>query len=201
MRGGGGWRVLVAWGGALGCCVGVLAQGFGPALVTLPHVDAHGRGLPGVTRPMLMAGPGMVGLGGVGAGGTPWVNPHWVGASAMFASQLGWGGAGLAGVGPGAATGAAGSAAPGTLRMGGTAVLRPVGVAAMGPEARREADARLLSFQQEQARKGSPGAQRALAVRHERGDGVEKSEVLARAWREAADRSERAMAEGVTPVR
>lgn len=214
-----GWRRRVAVSVAgLACAMAAwTARGQTMGLFTFPHVDAHGRGIPGVTRPMLMAGPGMLGMGmGVGAGmGVPVVNPNWTGAAAMFAPELlmgrgmmpGVGGA-MGAPGNGASSmvpGSWGRNAPGSPAAGerradvaahGSGTPRPV---KQGPPAaavvRRDeasADARLLAFQQAEARKGLPGAQRALADRYEKGHGVERSEELARAWRMAADRAEAA---------
>ncbi len=212
-----GWRRRVAVSVAgLACAMAAwTARGQTIGLFTFPHVDAHGRGIPGVTRPMLMAGPGMLGMG-MGAGmGVPVMNPNWTGAAAMFAPELlmgrgmmpGVGGA-MGAPGNGASSmvpGSWGRNAPGSPAAGerrtdvaahGTGTSRLV---KQGPPAaalvRRDeasADARLLAFQQAEARKGLPGAQRALADRYEKGNGVERSEELARAWRMAAERAEAA---------
>lgn len=212
-----GWRRRVAVSVAgLACAMAAwTALGQTIGLFTFPHVDAHGRGIPGVTRPMLMAGPGMLGMG-MGAGmGVPVMNPNWTGAAAMFAPELlmgrgmmpGVGGA-MGAPGNGASSmvpGSWGRNAPGSPAAGerrtdvaahGTGTSRLV---KQGPPAaalvRRDeasADARLLAFQQAEARKGLPGAQRALADRYEKGNGVERSEELARAWRMAAERAEAA---------
>ncbi len=162
------------------------AQGTG--LFVFPHVDAHGRGIPGVTRPMMMAGTGMMGMGGMGM---PMANPNWTGAAAMFAPELLMRGGMMPGMGMGAMP-MAGAPQPGlqaAFASGRASAGRGRDVAASGND--MAADARLLEFQKQEARKGSPGAQRALAARYERGDGVERSDEIAKAWREAADRSER----------
>lgn len=188
-------------------------QGQTTGLFTFPYVDAHGRGIPGVTRPMLMAGPGMLGMGVGGGMGTPVVNPNWTGAAAMFAPELlmgrgmmsGLGGA-MGGPGSGAAMAVPGRWGRATPAVPPAVQGRP-DVAVSGPGTPRPsqqgapatirvrpdeaaADARLLAFHQAEARKGLPGAQRALADRYEKGHGVERSEELARAWRLAADRAE-----------
>ncbi|MFM8418532.1 MAG: hypothetical protein ACKOEQ_00210 [Verrucomicrobiota bacterium] len=212
-----GWRRRVAVSVAgLACAMAAwTARGQTIGLFTFPHVDAHGRGIPGVTRPMLMAGPGMLGMG-MGAGmGVPVVNPNWTGAAAMFAPELLMGRGMMPGVGGamGAPGNGASSMVPGNwgkITPGPPAAgERRTDVAAHGtgtsrlvkqgpPSAalvRRDeasADARLLAFQQAEARKGLPGAQRALADRYEKGNGVERSEELARAWRMAAERAEAA---------
>lgn len=186
-------------------------------LFTFPHVDAHRMGIPGVTRPMWMAGPAMMGMG-MGMGGvmgTPVVNPHWTGAAAMFAPELLMGRGMLQGQ-AGVVSGGGFGASAGMSGGWGQVPQRPAVPVAMasaasvtratasarssslgttpGNEAGNgsPADARLLAFQQAEARKGSPGAQRALALRYEKGDGVEASEELARAWRMAAERTEKA---------
>lgn len=161
------------------------AQGTG--LFVFPHVDAHGRGIPGVTRPMMMAGTGMMGMGGMGM---PMANPNWTGAAAMFAPELLMRGGMMQGMG---AMPMAGTPQPGLQAAFASGRASPSprrDVAAAGGDDGK-ADARLLEFQKQEARKGSPGAQRALAARYEKGDGVERSDEIAKAWREAADRSER----------
>ena len=158
-----------------------------------------GRGIPGVTRPMLNAGPVMGGMGGGGMGRVI-VNPNWIGAAAMFAPQLLMGngmmnGGGMmnAGMNPGM------PAVPAVVPLGEVRRV-PMPSVAMASVKRLEedrgADERLLAFQREQAKAGSPGAQRALARRYAEGIGVEKSEVLAKAWATAADNSERRAAAG-----
>lgn len=198
---------------------------------TIPRVEAHTLGIPGVTRPMLMAGPaggfgggmggGLGGAGGGGQGGGMLVNPNWVGAAGMFMPQLLTGGAN--GVnGANAAGGAGGGTATRTLGVNGSrqpwtvvgtepaseagpvdasAQRSVVGagvasVAAARPALPRSAavdpavaDARLLEFQREQARQGSPSAQLALARRYAQGRGVEANPAVAKVWLEAAARS------------
>ena len=210
------WRGCVA---GLACVMAAwTACGQTMGVFTFPHVDAHGRGIPGVTRPMLMAGPGMLGMGMGGGMGVPVVNPNWTGAAAMFAPELLTGRGMMPGIGNaiGAPGNAASSMVPGSWgrippglpaaaeRRTDFAANRP-GTPRPAPQAphpsvpsvpaRRaepSADARLLTFQQAEARKGMPGAQRALADRYEKGHGVERSEELARAWRMAAERAEAA---------
>ncbi len=197
---------------------GVQGGGQG-GVFTIPRVDAHGRGIPGVTRPMLMAGPvgggGGAGLGNAGAGGGGgagmMVNPNWVGAAAMFMPQL------LTG-NPGNGANAAGGSAQNPVGnrvvggFGGAAPRTPSPVAVPGTpvavEARRTvasapvpvrpvppaldpalADARLLAHQREQAGQGSPSAQLALARRYATGNGVEANAAVARVWLEEAARS------------
>ena len=193
---------------------GVQGGGQG-GLFTIPRVDAHVRGIPGVTRPMLMAGPvgggAGAGLGNAGGGGGSgmMVNPNWVGAAAMFMPQLlmGNAGNGANGVGGNAqnpvgnrVVGGFGGVAP---RATSPAV--PAPSAPVAAEARKAvasapvmvrpalpsvdpalADARLLAHQREQAKQGSPSAQLALARRYAAGKGVEANEALARVWLEAA---------------
>ena len=200
---------------------GVQGGGQG-GIFNIPRVDAHGRGIPGVTRPMLMAGPvgGMgVGMGnGGGGGGGMQVNPNWVGAAALFMPQLLTGnGANNAGAsaqnpvgnrvmgGLGAATpqstAGRGQVAGLTAPMDGKraslvlppALVRPT-PAAVDPAI---ADARLLAHQRDQAGQGAPSAQLALARRYATGNGVEANPAIARVWLEAAARngSEEAKAE------
>ena len=180
------WGVIAGWIVACGAS-GLVAQGTGG--VVFPHVDVHGRGIPGVTRPM--------GMAGVASMGMAWPNPHWVGAAAMFAPELLMRGAVVPGMG------SAGTSPTVAARTAGIPSQSPVNVSAAwvvaGPSSGPTADERLLAFQQAEARKGSPGAQRALAERYEKGVGVERSEELARAWREAAARSERAHQGGASP--
>ncbi len=200
---------------------GVQGGGQG-GIFTIPRVDAHGRGIPGVTRPMLMAGPvGGMGAGmgnGGGGGGGMQVNPNWVGAAALFMPQL------LTGNGANNAGGSAqnpvgnrvvgglGSATPqSTVGQGQVAglgarvdgkrapvVLPPALVrptpAAVDPAVAAE---RLLAHQRDQAQQGAPSAQLALARRYATGDGVESNPAVARVWLEAAARngSEEAKAE------
>ena len=154
-----------------------------------------GRGLPGVTRPMLNAGPAIGGMGGV------IVNPNWIGAAAMFAPHLLMGN-GMAGNGMGfigAPTAPVQPVPPvgiGTLPVGQVS-RAPVVVASVSPvQDLRTVDERLLAFQREQAKAGSPSAQRALSKRYAEGLGVEKSALLAKAWADAAERSERRAASG-----
>lgn len=207
-----GWAWVAGLAGAIAAS-GVLGQTTG--LFTFPYVDAHGRGIPGVTRPMLMAGPGLMGMGMGGGMGVPVVNPNWTGAAAMFAPELLMGRGMMPALGGamGGSVNGASSVVPGgwgrtshgqpsatrglpevaasrrgTNRPGLRGAVAPT---PLGP-ADAAADARLLAFQQAEARKGLPGAQRALANRYEKGVGVERSEELARAWRLAADRAEAA---------
>lgn len=187
---------------------------------TIPRVEAHTVGIPGVSRPMLMGGLGAVGGGlgggfggaggmggGGGVGGGLQPNPNWVGAAAMFMPQLltGQGGAN-AGVGANNPAGGGGQAgrpfgaiqnpAETTVAQGqahrpsGPTPVAAVAVARVGPSTApvdaAEADARLLAFQQRQAKSGSPSAQYALARRYLKGDGVEANRAVARVWLEAA---------------
>jgi hypothetical protein len=187
-----------------------MAQGQGGqgqvAVFSIPRVEAHTLGLSGVTRRTLMAGPllgGMgQGLGGAGgAAGFP-VNPNPAAARAMLLPE-----------------GTQGTTAQGTPRLGGATLVtasgevvpievgrpevakapvhppRPQTVVwprvtpASSRESAEEKDARVLAHQQEQARQGSPSAQWALSQRYERGEGVEASAELAKAWKTAAIRS------------
>lgn len=182
-------------------------------IFTLPRVDAHVRGIPGVTRPMLMAGP--VGGGAMGGGGGQGfgmqVNPNWTGAAAMFMPQL------LLNNGGGAGGGNANANSASGFRLGsaGPASQRSVAVAPANPTLRAEApgpavvpaiasqpsvrtlppvdpglvEERLLAYQQEQARQGSPSAQWALSQRYAEGRGVVQNPEMARVWLEAAARS------------
>lgn len=192
---------------------------------TIPRVEAHTVGIPGVSRPMLMGGLGAVGGalgggglgggfggasgmgGGGGVGGGLQPNPNWVGAAAMFMPQLltGQGGAnaGAAANNPAGGGGQAGrpfgaiqNPADTTVAQGqahrpsGATPVATVAVARVAPSTApvdaAEADARLLAFQQRQARSGSPSAQYALARRYLKGDGVEANRAVARVWLEAA---------------
>jgi len=181
-------------------------------LFTLPRVDAHVRGIPGVTRPMLMAGSAGVGaMGGGGQGLGMEVNPNWTGAAAMFMPQL------LSNNGGGTGGGGNANGNSGTgFRVG--SVARPVNrvatVLPVNPPTPAEptrpgapalasrsvprtlpavdpvlVEERLLAYQQEQARQGSPSAQWALSRRFAEGRGVEASPEIARVWMEAAARS------------
>jgi hypothetical protein len=196
---------------------GVQGAGQG-GVFTIPRVDAHGRGIPGVTRPMLMAGPmgggGGAGMGNAGGGGGSgmMVNPNWVGAAAMFMPQLLTGNAGngagaaggnaqnpvgnrvvggFGGVAPRTATPSA--AVPGTpvaVEARRTVASAPVAVRpAPAPVDPALAAARLLAHQRDQAKQGSPSAQLALARRYATGNGVEANEAMARVWLEEAARN------------
>lgn len=195
-------------------------QGGQGGTFTIPYVAAHTLGIPGVTRPMLMAGPvgGLGGVGGGGGGGGAMVNPNWVGAAGMFMPHLlngnatGGGGAsgGTANGGRtfganhsiGAVHGQQLASAANLPQAGGAPSLDAS--AARGPSpmvARRVAvvhappvdpalvEERLLTYQKEQAAKGSPSAQLALARRYSKGQGVEANPAVARVWLEAAARS------------
>lgn len=141
------------------------------------------QGISAVTRPTRMAGPPQAVLTGTrpatlpaGGGGQGLaVNPNWAGAAAMFAPVLVSSPrpnrANLAGPGPGLA------ARPAVPRMAPTTPVDPA-----------ELQARVLAFQQEQARQGSPSAQLALGRRYLAGDGVERNEAVGRVWLEAAAR-------------
>jgi hypothetical protein len=178
-------------------------------LFTIPRVDAHVRGIPGVTRPMLMAGPVGGGMGGQGGGMQ--VNPNWTGAAAMFMPQLlsnngggnAVGGNANATATPGFRVGSTGRPAvnvvPGGPAVSATPAESPRTVApvvASQPVPRTLppvdpvlVEERLLAYQREQARNGSPSAQWALSRRYAEGRGVEASPGMARAWMEAAARS------------
>ncbi len=232
-----GWRIGfwigVAWVAGSGSGLaqapvsglnGVQGSGQG-GVFSIPRVDAHGRGIPGVTRPMLMAGPmggggGGLGNGGGGGGSGMMVNPNWVGAAAMFMPQLLTGNAGNGASGAGGnaqnpvgnrVVGGFGNVAPRTAVPTAPAPGTPVAVearrtVASAPVAVRPAppaldpalaDARLLAHQRDQAKQGSPSAQLALARRYAAGNGVEANEAVARVWLEEAARngSEEAQAE------
>ncbi len=96
-------------------------QGGQGGIFTIPYVAAHTLGIPGVTRPMLMAGPvgGLGGVGGGGGGGGAMVNPNWVGAAGMFMPHLLNGNAAGGG-------GAQGGAATGGRTFGGLGSTRAV---------------------------------------------------------------------------
>lgn len=232
-----GWRigfwigVVVAAGSGSGLAQAPVSglngvQGGGQGgIFTIPRVDAHGRGIPGVTRPMLMAGPvggGGAGLGNAGgAGGSGlMVNPNWVGAAAMFMPQLltGNAGNGANAVGGNAqnpvgnrVVGGFGGVAPRATSPTASDHRAPIAgearkAVASAPATVRPAvpavdpalaDARLLAHQRDQAKQGSPSAQLALARRYAAGKGVEANEALARVWLEAAAQngSEEAQAE------
>jgi hypothetical protein len=194
-------------------------QGGQGGIFTIPYVAAHTLGIPGVTRPMLMAGP-VGGLGGVGGGGGgAMVNPNWVGAAGMFMPHLlngnaaGGGGAAAGAAIGGRTAGGVGSSQEVSGRSGIASAVRSSQAeasaavdasAAQGatPSMRRPAvivhvapvdpvlaEERLLAFQKEQAVKGSPSAQLALARRYSKGQGVEANAAVARVWLEAAARS------------
>lgn len=143
----------------------------------------HAQGISAVTRPTLMAGPPLGGLAGTmpatlpggGGGAGLAVNPNWAGAAAMFAPlrvpSTGLNPANPAVAGPGLA------ARPVVSRVSPAAPVDPA-----------ELDARVLAFQQEQARQGSPSAQLALGRRYLAGDGLERNEAVGRVWLEAAAR-------------
>ena len=141
---------------------------------------AGAQGITAVTRRTFMGGVIGVGFGAGGVGG--------VGGTIGVSPQVS------------AAAAALQPAAP--VPPGSTVANPPAGPAARpiatarpqeSPEARaaREsaAQAAVLAFQQEQARKGLPSAQLALGRRHLTGDGVERNPVLARVWLEAAERN------------
>lgn len=200
-------------------------QGGQGGIFTIPYVAAHTLGIPGVTRPMLMAGP-MGGFGGAGGGlggggvGGPMVNPNWVGAAGMFMPHLLTGNAAVGG-------GAAGGNAAGGRTVGGfgstrevptqqapasssagsqgetassvdasatrspafATTTRPAVIVHAAPVDPALVEERLLAYQKEQAAKGSPSAQLALARRYSKGQGVEANPAVARVWLEAAARS------------
>ena len=195
-------------------------QGGQGGTFTIPYVAAHTLGIPGVTRPMLMAGPvgGLGGVGGGGGGGGAMVNPNWVGAAGMFMPHLLNGNA----AGGGAVSGgtANGGRTVGGVRSAGTAsgqqlassgnppqpegsssldtsaargpspaMARPVAIVHAPSVDPALVEERLLTYQKEQAAKGSPSAQLALARRYSKGQGVEANPVVARVWLEAAARS------------
>jgi hypothetical protein len=199
------------------------AQGLGGVggqqggVFTIPRVEAHTLGIPGVSRPMMMAGPvaagglGMGGGGGFGGQGGMQPNPNWIGAAAMFMPQLltGQGQGGINGAGnPGAAGGGPtlqtrtfgsnGSAPrtdvsqavpkPGTRPGAVIAAARSVPVTLPPPDPSK-ADERLLRHQRDQAAIGSPSAQLALGRRFLKGEGVEANPKVARVWLEAAARN------------
>ena len=63
----------------------------------------------------------------------------------------------------------------------------------------RTPDERLLAFQIEQAKAGSPTAQRDLSRRYAEGKGVEKNETIAKIWADAAEQNEKRIAKGEQP--
>ncbi len=195
-------------------------QGGQGGTFTIPYVAAHTLGIPGVTRPMLMAGPvgGLGGVGGGGGGGGAMVNPNWVGAAGMFMPHLLNGNAtGVGGASGGTANGgrtfganrSAGAvsgqqlASTGNLpETGGASALDASAGRGPSPAVARQAvivhappvdpalvEERLLAYQKEQAAKGSPSAQLALARRYSKGQGVEANPAVAHVWLEAAARS------------
>lgn len=160
-------------------------KGIGWLGVLLVTVPLHGQGISAVTRPTRMAGPPQAAMGGTlpatlpggggGQGGLA-VSPNWSGAAAMFAPVL---------VRPTAAglppapsvSGPVATARPAASRVPSTPAADPA-----------EVQARVLAFQQEQARQGSPSAQLALGRRYLAGDGLERNEAVGRVWLEAAAR-------------
>ena len=201
-------------------------QGGQGGIFTIPYVAAHTLGIPGVTRPMLMAGP-MGGFGGAGGGlggggvGGPMVNPNWVGAAGMFMPHLLTGNGAVGGGASGgtatggrtvggfgstrevptqqglasSAVGAPGETASGSAvdasatRSPAFATTRPAVIVHAAPVDPAVVEERLLAYQKEQAAKGSPSAQLALARRYSKGQGVEANPAVARVWLEAAARS------------
>jgi len=161
---------------------------------------------------------GFGGVGGGGGGGGALVNPNWVGAAGMFMPHLlngnAGGGAGAANGtanggrtiganrGPGVASGqqlaSSGSLpqAEASSALDASAVRGPLPVAARNvtivhapPVDPALVEERLLAYQKEQAAKGSPSAQLALARRYSKGHGVEANPAVARVWLEAAAQS------------
>jgi TPR repeat protein len=68
-------------------------------------------------------------------------------------------------------------------------VARQVAIVHAAPVDPALVEERLLAYQKEQAAKGSPSAQLALARRYSNGQGVEANPAVARVWLEAAARS------------
>ena len=66
---------------------------------------------------------------------------------------------------------------------------RPLALVHAAPVDPSLVEERLLNYQKEQAAKGSPSAQLALARRYSKGQGVEANPAVARVWLEAAARS------------
>ncbi len=136
----------------------------------IPRVDAHRSGISCVTRPTLMAGGGLpAGMAAVGSGGMA-ANPNPAAAFATFAPLL-----------------RAPAPANPTSVPGATPALGMTTPEPRKPEPSVIA-ARLLAYQREQAKAGSPSAQYALAMRYRTGDGVEADPRISRIWMEAAAR-------------
>jgi hypothetical protein len=148
---------------ALGAASAVQAQ------FTLPRVEMHRVGVACVTRPTLMAGVGM--SAGAGVAGGMAVNPNTAAAFAMFAPVLQ----------PPVAVGAP----PAPVALPAVGSLTP----APKPPDPAVVAARVLAYQREQAKNGSPSAQLALALRYRTGDGVDADARLSRIWMEAAARN------------
>jgi len=68
-------------------------------------------------------------------------------------------------------------------------MVRPPAIVHAPPVDPALAEERLLTYQKEQAVKGSPSAQLALARRYSKGHGVEANPAVARIWLEAAAQS------------
>lgn len=193
--------VLLGLGWAIAS--GVQAQ---IAVFSIPRVEAHTLGLNAVTRPTLMAGS-MFGMGGQGMGGGGLgmgqaVNPNPMAARMMLMPDTvpGAGGMGTPTVAtlvtptgqvlPVDAKGMIASTAKTAAPVGRPIPVLAARVASVEKKESAEVkDARVLAYQQEQARSGSPSAQWALAQRYESGQGVEASAELAAAWKAAALRS------------
>ena len=70
-----------------------------------------------------------------------------------------------------------------------SSLARPTTIVHVAPVDPGLVEERLLTYQKEQAAKGSPSAQLALARRYSKGQGVEANPAVARVWLEAAARS------------
>jgi hypothetical protein len=185
------------------------------AQFVLPAVSAHRLGLNAVTRPTMMGGsvtptilasypgglstdpnpaaalglfspifpqqPGSTGPASVGLANTAGIT---VGANGRLPAAANLTAAQRNPVTPPAP--AASSSTP-------SATAVPVRVQVVQPRVRppepAEVSARILAHQQEEARKGSPSAQLALAHRYRKGDGVPVNPELSRVWLEGAARN------------
>ncbi len=151
----------------------------------IPAVAVHRLGISCVTRPTVMAGV-PTGLALAGWPGGLSVNPNQPAAVAVllpgdFPIQPG-------GVGGRTPANGLNSVVPGFGVATPASGFRSARVEPARPDP-ATVTARLLAFQQEQAKAGSPAAQYALSVRYRTGDGVDANEQLARIWREAAARN------------
>lgn len=158
-------------------CAQSVQTGQNQATFVIPRVVVTSPGLMGVTRPTLMGGFGNApGLGGgmAGAAGSGLAaNPNVAAARALFAPVLS------------PATASIPSPASPAVPVPSAILSRPV----PPPVDPSVVAARVLAFQRQQAREGSPSAQLALARRYASGDGVERDARLSRTWLEAAARN------------